>query len=66
MSDSTIIKPLISNTESKLISLEMELKATDRNIALGYYDDRLELKNMVKYKKHIQDRIMELTILGGD
>ena len=66
MSDSTTCKPLISNTESKLISLEVELKATDRNISLGCYDSRMELKHMLKYKKSIQDQIMELTILGGE
>ena len=66
MSDSTIIKPFISNKDSKLITLEMELKATRYNIACHNYTGEDDRKEMERYEKHISDQIMELTILGGE
>lgn len=66
MSDSTTIKPLISNKESRLISLEMELGSTCALLAMQQYTSETERKDLEKYKKHISDQIMELTILGGE
>lgn len=64
MPDSTTVKPFIGNKESKLISLEMEMRATVELLLGGFYDEK-ERKHLETYKKLLTDQIMEITILGG-
>ena len=66
MSDSITIKPLIGSKESRLISLEMELKATCFILGVQDYRGEMERKYYETYKKSLTDQIMELTILGGE
>lgn len=66
MSDSTTIKPFITNKDSKLVSLEMELKATCYNYALRDYTGEDDRRQMEQYVKQISNQIMELTILGAE
>lgn len=58
-------KPLISNYESMLITLEMELKNV-KGLHLHGRMNRDEIAYYRQYEKHLMDQIMEITLLIGE